>query len=247
MIMQYFFPAWFSSSNERSVADVPHVVLIVLVVALCMQIVWRSANPLLNPVARPLPEPLSSEQLQIVSLGDPVALAKMLMLWLQAFDNQPGISIPFRDLDYSKVTGWLDNILELDRRGQYPLLAASRIYSQVPDETRQRQMLEFVYDKFLEDPNHRWPSLAHAVYVAKHRLNDLPLALRYAEALARYVTVENVPPWVKQMHIYALEDMHEIESAKILIGGLIDSGAIRDEHELLFLMQRLKQLEAEAK
>lgn len=245
--MQFLLSERLSSSNERSVADVPRLVLIILVVTLSMQIAWRAAIPLLDPVPRPLPEPLSTEQLRLVSPGDPVALAKMLMLWLQAFDNQPGISIPFRELDYNKVTGWLDNILVLDRRGQYPLLAASRVYSQVPDETRQRQMLEFVYEKFLDDPNRRWPALAHAVYVAKHRLNDLQLALRYAEALAKHVTVENVPPWVKQMHIYVLEDMNEIESAKILIGGLIESGAIKDEHELRFLMQRLERLEAEEK
>jgi hypothetical protein len=238
-------PARITHSNERPVADVPRVVLIIFVITLSMQIAWRAATPLLDPVPRSLPEPLSTEQLRLVSLGDPVALAKMLMLWLQAFDNQPGISIPFRELDYTRVTGWLDNILVLDRRGQYPLLAASRVYSQVPDETRQRQMLEFVYEKFLEDPNHRWAALAHAVYVAKHRLNDLPLALHYAKSLARNVTTENVPYWVKQMQIYVLEDMHEIESAKILIGGLIESGAIKDEHELQFLMQRLEQLEAE--
>src|SRR3972149_11788129 len=136
--MQFLLSERFSSSNERSVADVPRMVLIILVVAFFTQVAWRAAIPLLDPVSRPLPEPLSTQQLRIVSLGDPVALAKMLMLWLQAFDNQPGISIPFRELDYNKVTGWLDNILVLDRNGQYPLLAARRVYRQGPDETRRR-------------------------------------------------------------------------------------------------------------
>lgn len=242
--MQLVFPAWATSRNERPVADVPRIVLVILGIALVVQIVWRAGMPSLDPVSRPLPEPLSTEQLRLASFGDPIALAKMLMLWLQAFDNQPGISIPFRELDYNQVTGWLENILVLDSRGQYPLLAASRVYSQVPDTKRQRLMLEFVYEKFFADPNNRWPSLAHAVYVAKHRLSDLPLALRYANALAEYVTSENIPPWVKQMHIYVLEDMNEIESAKILIGGLLESGAIKDEHELQFLMKRLELLEA---
>jgi hypothetical protein len=245
--MKLFLPAWITDSNERPVADVPRPVLVILVIAFVMQITWHASKPLLNPHAKPLPEPVLSAQLQLYGLGDPVAIAKMTMLWLQAFDNQPGISIPFRELDYSKVTGWLENILTLDSKGQYPLLAASRVYSQVPDEGRQRLMLEFVYEKFFEDPNRRWPSLVHAVYVAKHVLNDLPLALRYAEALAERVNIDSAPFWVTQMHIYVLEDMDEIESAKILIGGLIESGAIKDEHELQFLMQRLERLEAESK
>jgi hypothetical protein len=49
------------------------------------------------------------------------------------------------------------------------------------------------------------------------------------------------------MHIYALEDMDEVESAKILLGGLLESGAITDEHELWFLQERLKKLEEQAK
>ena len=37
----------------------------------------------------------------------------------------------------------------------------------------------------------------------------------------------------------------EIESAKILIGGLLESGAITDDHELQFLYDRLDRLERE--
>jgi hypothetical protein len=49
------------------------------------------------------------------------------------------------------------------------------------------------------------------------------------------------------MEIYVLEDMGEIESAKILIGGLLESGAITDAHEIQFLLDRLDRLERESK
>jgi hypothetical protein len=45
------------------------------------------------------------------------------------------------------------------------------------------------------------------------------------------------------MEIYVLEDMGEIEAAKILIGGLLESGEITDAHELKFLEERLRRLE----
>ena len=44
------------------------------------------------------------------------------------------------------------------------------------------------------------------------------------------------------MQIFILEDIGEIESAKILLGGLLDSGEIKDEHELHFLADRLEAL-----
>ena len=49
------------------------------------------------------------------------------------------------------------------------------------------------------------------------------------------------------MRIFLLQDMGEIEAAKILLGGLLASGEITDAREIRFLMERLKELEAAEK
>lgn len=165
------------------------------------------------------------------------------MLYLQAFDYRSDNSIPYRNLDYGRLEGWLGRILELDPQGQYPLLAASRLYAEVPIEAKQRQMLEFVYRQYFADPNRRWPWLAHAALIAKHRLHDLALARRYATAIQRYATADDVPPWAKQMEIFILEDMNELDTARVMIGGIIQSGKVKDPAELKFLDKRLKELE----
>jgi len=231
--------------NERPVKDVPAHIIIILIIAFLCQITWSSSKPLSTINIKKLPEPPSQIESQLFGLGDSIAISKIFMLWLQAFDNQPGVSIPFKNLDYRRVINWLERILGLDPRAHYPLLAAGRIYGVVEDEGRKRLMLAFIYEQFAKDPNQRWPSMMHAIYVAKHRLKDYPLALKYAHAVAQQVTVNNIPSWVKQMEIYVLEDMGEIESAKILIGGLLESGAITDLHELRFLQDRLDRLERE--
>lgn len=231
--------------NERPVKDVPAHIIIILIIAFLCQITWSSSKPLSTINIKKLPEPPSQIESQLFGLGDSIAISKIFMLWLQAFDNQPGVSIPFKNLDYRRVINWLERILGLDPRAHYPLLAAGRIYGVVEDEGRKRLMLAFIYEQFAKDPNQRWPSMMHAIYVAKHRLKDYPLALKYAHAVAQQVTVNNIPSWVKQMEIYVLEDMGEIESAKILIGGLLESGEITDLHELRFLQDRLDRLERE--
>ena len=228
--------------QERSLSQVPPLVWLLLIAGLCLQVAWhRHQAP---PAARAdsLPAAPSQASLRVLSLGDDAALSKLLNLWLQMFDNQPGISIPFRDLDYSRVRSWLDASLGLDPRGHYPLLAAVRLYGQVPDPTRQMEMLEFAYEKFLEAPNERWPWLAHAVVVAQHRLKNPQLALKYARALAANATGPQVPHWARQMSIFVLEDMGETDAARILIGGLLDSGQITDPHEFRFLSERLNLL-----
>lgn len=217
--------------------------LLLAALGLSMQLVWHAMQPRAQAVAEALSAPASVSFWRAASLGDPVFLSRGLMLWLQSFDNQPGVSIPFRQLDYPRVVSWLQLALQLDARTQYPLLAATRLYAEIPDEARQRLMLDFVLQKFLEDPDHRWPWLAHAVVIAKHRLHDLPLALKFAQILADNTHNNAVPTWARQMHIFLHEDLGEVESARILLGGLLESGAITDANELHFLNERLQALQ----
>lgn len=233
--------------RERPISSVPKPALLLLALGLGLQIVWHASQPQRLAKAEDLPQAPSLSALKLASFGEPIALAKALILHLQAFDNQPGITIPFSKLDYGRVQSWLDRVLRLDPPGQYPLFIASRLYGEVPDEARQRQMLEFVHQRFLDDPNHRWPWLAHAAFIAKHRLKDLPLARKYAQAIRLHATGSEVPHWAKQMEIFILEDMNELESAKILIGGLLQSGQIIDSHEIRFLEERLNTLASKQK
>lgn len=233
----------FYVKNTRTIAFVPKNVLICLMISLVLQCVWHASFSTLKAEQRDLSTAPKSLLIRVASLDDSVTAAKVIMLWLQAFDNQPGISIPLRELNYDRVIEWLDLILKLDNKIQYPLLAAIRFYGEVADEQRQRKMVQYVSEKFIEKPNVRWPFMAHAVYIAKHRIKDQQLALKCAKLLRKYATGDNVPYWAKQMEIFVLEDMGELESAMVLIGGLLDSGELNDPNQRKFLEQRLKELE----
>jgi hypothetical protein len=229
--------------RERRISDVPLWITTLLLLALALQIVLASLQP--RPTAKPenLGRPASMHVLRLASLGEPIALAKTLMLYVQAFDYQAGTRTPYRNLDYERLEAWLARILELDPTGQYPLMSASRLYAEVPDQEKQRRMLEFTYREYLKDPNRRWPWLAHATVLAKHQLKDLSLAREYAVALERNTTTPEAPLWVKQMEPFILEDMNELEAARLLIGGLLASGRIVDRRDLALLERRLKLLE----
>lgn len=230
--------------KERRLARVPGAVLILLLACAALQAVVKSTYPPVPPRAEDLPTPPGNAVLRLASMGDPVPFAKGLMLYLQSYDYQAGTRLPYQKLDYHRVIGWLASILDLDPTGQYPLHAASRIYAEIPDPVKQRLMLDFVYDEFLVDPDRRWPWLAHAAAVAKHRLKDLPRARRYAAAIQQHATGDKVPMWAKQMEIFILEDMNELETARVMIGGLVQSGRVTHPGELKFLEDRLKSIAA---
>ncbi|MBI5750974.1 MAG: hypothetical protein HZA59_02350 [Hydrogenophilales bacterium] len=228
--------------TERSLQAVPRIVLTLGMLLLALQIGLRTTQPAPTARAEDLPPPPSSVAARLASLGEPITLAGLTALRLQAFDNQPGVSLPFAALDYAKLGAWLDLMLDLDPRANYPLLMASHLYAQVPDPARQRLMLDFTYRQFLLDPERRWRYLAHAALIAKHRLHDLPLALDYARAIqekARGTALH----WASQMPIFILEDMGELEAAKIELGALLAGDSINDPQERRFLTQRYAELE----
>jgi hypothetical protein len=124
-------------------------------------------------------------------------------------------------------------------------MMAAHLYAQVPDEAKTRRMLELVHDEFLRDPDRRWRWLAHAALVAKHRLKDLPLALRYAEDITSHAS--SALGWARQMRIFILQDMGEVEAAAVLLGGLLESKEVTDMGEIRFLTERLEELKAAEK
>ncbi len=217
-----------------------------LVGALLLQTAVHLLGPAPQARAAALASPPALPLARLMAFGDAPALGRALMLGLQAYDVQPGISLPFRTLDYPRVIAWLRLIIDLHPASQYALLSAAHLYAEMPDPARTRLMLDFIHQAFLEDPDHRWPWLAHAVVLARHRLKDQDLALYYARELRLHVHDGAAPPWVRQMEALALADLGQRQAARVLLGGMLASGTLTEAHERHFLIQRLQALDAEA-
>jgi hypothetical protein len=227
------------SRDERALSAVPRWLWAALAIALASQLAVQSLRA---PAARhtaTLPPPPRPAALRLAAFGENEALARLVALHVQGYDAgrvEPG-----------RLTGWLQGALALDPRSAYPMFLAARVYAETADAQRARAVLAFIHGEFLRDPNRHWPWLAHAALLAKHRLRDLALARRYASDLQRRVTAPGVPLWATQMEVFILEDLNELEAAKVLLGGLLASGKIGDPAELRFLKQRLEALEAKTR
>jgi len=230
--------------DERAIAAVPALARALLALALALQLGWQAWQPPARLQPQNLPPPPALGAVRLASLGEPVALSKAMMIYLQAYESQRGEIMQLRWLDYDRLQGWLLRALTLDPLSQYPLLLASRVYAEVEGaEAKQRAMLAFVRQQFDVDPNRRWPWLAHAAVLARHRLQDMTLAREYSNAMRLQATGPEVPTWAKQMEILLLQDMGELETAKILLGALVASRNVRDDRELAFLQERLAEIE----
>jgi len=231
------------AESERPLSAVPAWTLCLFAAAFAAQAGWQIAHRAAAPSAADLPAAPTAQALRLASLAETGALARLAMVWLQAFDSRGDNAIPYQRLDYGRLVAWLDAILATDPRSGYPLFAASRIYAENADARKARRMFGFIESAFTRDPNRRWSALAHAALLAKHRLGDLPLARRYAAAIQRQTTDPTVPDWARQMEIFILEDMNELEAAKVMLGGLLATGRIGDAEERRFLEGRLQEIE----
>jgi len=236
-----------SARAERPVSAVPRWILLLLAGAVAAQVGWQSLRRGDAPAANDLPPAPSAAALRLAAFGETAALARIAMVWLQAFDSRGDNAIAYQRLDYDRLTSWLRAILATDPRSGYPLFAAARVYAENADADKARRMFDFVFEEFARDPNARWPALAHAALLAKHRLNDLALARRYAAAIQRQTTDASIPSWARQMEIFILEDMNELQAAKVMLGGLLATGRIRDPEERRFLQGRLAEIERRLK
>lgn len=233
----------FRRASERPLSALPGWIPGLLAAALAAQMTWQLARQSAGPAAADLPPAPSVQALRLAGAGEHAAFARLAMVWLQAFDSRGDNTIRYQQLDYVRLVGWLRAILGVDPRSEYPLFAAARVYAENPDPAKMRRIFDFIFEEFDADPNRRWPALAHAALLAKHRLQDLPLALRYASAIQRRATDDAVPLWARQMEVFILEDMNELEAAKVMLGGLLATGRIRDPEERRFLQGRLEEIE----
>lgn len=233
-----------SPTPVRPLARVPRTLWLLLVLALTLQIATDAVAPAALARYRALGHAPNINLVRLVALGERELASRALMLILQSHDTQPGLNVPFARLDYERVLSWMESALRLDPNSHYPLLAAVRIYAAVPDPARRRMMLDFVHRSFLRDPDRRWRWLAEAAILAKHRQRDLNLALAYASDLTQHARGPGVPAWARDMTVIVLEEMGELEAARLLIGGLIDNGRVTDRNELRFLDRKLRELES---
>lgn len=192
----------------------------------------------------PLPQPVEASDLRVLTVGEAAVAAKMLGFWLLSYDTRAGQIIPFEDLNYEYLAGWLTTISELDPLSDYSSMVAAGVFIDVKDKQRKLRMIKLVRQRFLDDPEVHWRWMAQAVMLSKYRLHDLPLALSLAKNLREASAGTDIPFWAREMQAYLLHDMGELEAALLLFKAMIEEGSITDPDEVRFLESRILELEA---
>ncbi|MCP4232781.1 MAG: hypothetical protein GY770_04215, partial [Aestuariibacter sp.] len=188
---------------------------------------------------RPLSKPFSVPVYAGLAMGSEKLLSYLLVLRLQLHDNQAGRHVRYDYINYTILLDWLGKIARLNPDSEYPMLLASRVYSQTRDKPRLRSLLGFIDETFTKKPQLHWRRQAEATVIAKHQLGDLQLALSMAQKLAEQPDSIKMPRWARDMHFLLLGDLNEFETGIIIIQALLKEGEITDRDEIRFLQEKL--------
>jgi len=216
--------------------------LLIIAASFILIMLWRESTIYQRPKVMPLPDVPSESAMNLLVASDKAFAYRVLILWLQQFDVQAGQYISYQSMDYEKLIHWLQTLNKLELTSQYPLLLATRVYSRVADTNKTRMMLEYVFKEFQTNPGKNWRWLAEASITAQHKLKDLPLALKFATALAEEKNPD-IPLWAKDIRLIILENLGEFEQIKLLVGGLLANKTIMDPNEIRFLSLLMKRVE----
>jgi hypothetical protein len=229
---------------ERPFNSLPRPLVACFLVVLGVQI-WMAQGALSagELAYKPLPDPNASSTYRVASMGSDRLLSYLLAIRLQLHDNQSGKHMRYEQLDYQKLTHWLDQITALNPHSEYPTMLASRVYSQTNDKQNMRLMIDFIQASFTRDPQLHWRRMTEATILAKHKLGDLSLALSLAEQLTTQPIDVVMPQWARDMQFILLGELNEFEAGIAMIVAMLESGSLENADERRFLKVKLLEFQ----
>ncbi len=226
--------------SERPILSLPPLLLLGLAVLLALQVLYHHLGRERFEMAyQELGKPLSVQAYRGMAMGSEQLLGYLLAIRLQLHDNQAGRHFRYSLIDYHRLIEWLERISVVSPGTEYPMLLASRVYSSTLDREQLRLILDFIQRRFDDDPQLHWRRLAEASVLARHRLDDLELALAMAGKLARQPASVKMPGWARDIEILLLAELDEHQAAVTIIEAMLQSNAIIDPDEKRFLESKL--------
>ncbi|MBF0334626.1 MAG: hypothetical protein HQL40_13435 [Alphaproteobacteria bacterium] len=163
----------------------------------------------------------TKEAIQALAFGDGQFLYRALGLNIQNTGDDGGRFTPLDRYDYGRLEGWFMALDALDSVSDFMPVVAGYYFSNTPKRADIAHVVNYLRHYARHDPARSWRWLAHAAYLARHRMKDQRLALEVARELTA-LDVPDMPSWARQMQVFILADLGENEAARALMLALLN-------------------------
>lgn len=203
-------------------AGFPFKALAAVVAALCLQALFWSQTRDLRAGLEEVPPAPSPAVANALALGDHQFLYRTTTFALQNLGDEGGRVTPLKDYDYQRLGRWFSLLDQFDPRSNYLPVLVGHYFSQSPEPDHVRVVIAYLSRIALREPAQNWRWLAHAVYLARHKVKDLGLALNLAYRLAA-LEAPGMPIWTRQMPAFVLAEVGDKEAARDLMEAILES------------------------
>lgn len=182
------------------------------------------------------------------TLGDPEFSYRTYALELQNLGDSGGRTTPLHEYDYKKLLKWFSLLNDLNPASNHLPHIAAYYFGAIrlpPDVAAKNAgiLIEYLARVGQNPAGEKWRYLAHAVYLAQHRVKDLNLALDLAYILSKMKLSDGrqLPFWAQQMPAFVLKEKGENEAAKELALDMLRTGKDLPPQEIGFLKSFLTE------
>jgi len=185
------------------------------------------------------PVPKASFQ-EASALGDAQLAYRANAIMIQNLGDSGGRSHSFAQYNYERLTQWLFLMDRLDPRSNFIPYLAAYYFGAVSDTQKLEPLTLYLAHAGERPQGEKWRWLAHAAYLARFEMQDLDLALHYAQRLsaleARYDM--DLPQWASQMHIFIQNTMgNKQEAYGLMLEILREQASTMHPNEVNFMRE----------
>ena len=181
-----------------------------------------------------VPPAPSNQVAKALAMGDGQFLYRAATFVLQNMGDEGGRVTPLKDYDYQRLGQWFSLLDRFDPQSEFLPVLVGYYFSQSQNPDDVRIVISFLAHIAIRDPERNWRWLAHAIYLARHRVKDMDLALSLAYRMAA-IKSPGIPIWARQMPAFVLADVGEKEAARDLMEAIMDSQIDLDPAEIEFM------------
>ncbi|MEI6985657.1 MAG: hypothetical protein WCK65_05980 [Rhodospirillaceae bacterium] len=215
-----------------------------LVAAFILQVAIAWNTRFTQPDWAGVPPVPSMASARIMSGGDGETFFRMQGFGMQNLGDEGGRMHPLYTYDMARVARWLRLIDQFSPASDYMPFLAGYLYSYVQKVELLRPLIDYLADVSDRRPATGWRWGVVGSYLAKHRLNDVNLALDLSYRLAALPNQDPlVPVWLRQMPAYALADVGKKEAARDVMAAIIESSKDMQPMETWGMKEFLRRLD----
>ena len=185
----------------------------------------------------------------MMTLGDTEFSYRFGAITLQNLGDYGGQVTPLKDYNYARLGKWFWLLHDLDPASNHVPMLAAYYFGGTRTPSDVKVIVDYLGAIGQNPAGNKWRWLVHAIFLARHRLNDMHLALDLAYKLSKMQPVGDVlPEWAREMPAFVLKEQGDKEAARKIVKELLLSSRRFHPNEVNFMRSYLvEQLGADPK